>query len=57
MSTIEVQKPPPPFLLDSFPPETRVVVADVTWDDYEGLVERSASAGTTASPLMVRTSR
>jgi len=31
MSTIEVQKPPPPFLLDSFPPDTRVVVAGVSW--------------------------
>ena len=45
MSTAEVQKPLSPFLLDSFPPDTRVVVADVTWDDYEGLVEALGESG------------
>ena len=45
MSTTEVQKPLPPFLLDSFPPDTRVVVAGVTWDDYEGLVEALGESG------------
>jgi Uma2 family endonuclease len=45
MSTTEVQKPPPPFLLDSFPPDTRVVVAGVTSDDYEGLVEALGEGG------------
>ena len=45
MSTTEVQKPLSPFLLDSFPPDTRVVVAGVTWDDYEGLVEALGESG------------
>jgi Uma2 family endonuclease len=26
-------------MLDGFPPETRVVIADVTWDDYERLAD------------------
>jgi hypothetical protein len=39
MSTTEVLRPPPLFLLDSFPPDTRVVVVGVSWDAYERLVE------------------
>ncbi len=41
MSTAGVLKPPqaPTHLLDSFPPDTRIVIAGVTWDDYENLVD------------------
>jgi Uma2 family endonuclease len=45
MSTTEVLKPPAPFLLDSFPPDTRVVVAGVSWDDYESLMEAFGERG------------
>jgi hypothetical protein len=39
MSTTKAQKPRPRRMLDGFPPETRVVIADVTWDAYESLVD------------------
>ena len=31
--------PSPRRMLDGFPPDTRVVIADVTWDDYERLAD------------------
>ncbi len=40
MSVTETLKPPPANLLDGVPPDKRVVVIDVTWDDYESLLER-----------------
>jgi Uma2 family endonuclease len=39
MSTTKVREPRPRRMLDSFPPDTRVVVFDVTWDTYERLVD------------------
>ena len=46
MSTITPTQPPPtPLasrprrLLDGFPPDTRIIVPDVTWDDYERFVD------------------
>jgi len=39
MSTAKIRSPRPGRLLDGFPPETRVVVADVTWDAYKSLVD------------------
>jgi Uma2 family endonuclease len=44
MSTAKASKPRPRRLLDDFPPDTRVVVAGVTWDDYENLVDRVGEA-------------
>ena len=38
MSTAEAVKPSP-HLLDSFPPDTRVVIHGVTWDAYENLMD------------------
>ncbi len=40
MSVTETLKPPPTHLLDGVPPDKRVVIIDVTWDDYESLVEQ-----------------
>jgi Uma2 family endonuclease len=40
MSVTETLNPPPPHLLDGVPPDKRVVIIDVTWEDYEGLVEQ-----------------
>ncbi len=37
-TTTKAGKPSPRRMLDGFPPETRVVIADVTWDDYQSLV-------------------
>ena len=39
MSTTKVQKPRLSRLLDDVPPDTRVVIADVTWDVYENLID------------------
>jgi Uma2 family endonuclease len=39
MSTAEAHKPRPRRLLDGVPPDTRVVIADVTWDVYESFVD------------------
>jgi Uma2 family endonuclease len=39
MSTTKALKPRPTRMLEGFPPETRVVVADVTWEAYESLVD------------------
>jgi hypothetical protein len=35
MSITEARKPRPRRLLDGFPPDTRIVVAGVTWEDYD----------------------
>ena len=37
MSLTETLEPPPANLLDGVPPDERVVIIDVTWDDYESL--------------------
>ena len=42
MSTAKVLKPRPGRLLDGLPPDTRVVIADVTWDDYVRIVDAVA---------------
>jgi Uma2 family endonuclease len=42
VSTKEARKPRPRRMLDGVPPETRVVIADVTWDFYESFVESIA---------------
>jgi Uma2 family endonuclease len=39
MPTTRARKPRPRDILDGFPPETRVVIFDVNWDDYESLVD------------------
>jgi hypothetical protein len=39
MSTTKAEQPRPRRMLDGFPPETRVVIADVTCDAYESLVD------------------
>jgi Uma2 family endonuclease len=39
VSTTKAFKPRPKRMLDGFPPETRVVIADVTWEAYESLVD------------------
>jgi hypothetical protein len=39
MSTAKARKPRARRLLDGVPPDTRVVIFDVTWDDYETLVD------------------
>jgi Uma2 family endonuclease len=39
MSTTSAPEPRPTRMLDGLPPDTRVVIADVTWDDYESLVD------------------
>ena len=44
MSVAEVVEPSPPHLLDGVPLDKRIVVADVTWDQYETLVERMGDA-------------
>jgi Uma2 family endonuclease len=40
MSVIEAVTHLPSHLLDSVPPDKRVIIVDVTWDDYESLVEQ-----------------
>ncbi len=40
MSVTETLKPPPANFLDGVPTDKRVVVIDVTWDDYESLMEQ-----------------
>ena len=42
MSTKEARKPRPRRMLDGVPPETRVVIADVTWEYYESFVDAVA---------------
>jgi Uma2 family endonuclease len=42
MSTAGALKPRPARLLDGLLPETRVVIADVTWDDYVRIVDAVA---------------
>jgi Uma2 family endonuclease len=44
MSTARARKPRPGRLLDGFPPDTRIVAAGVTWDDYENLVNQVGEA-------------
>ena len=44
MSTTKAAKPRPRRLLDGFPSDTRIVVAGVTWDDYENLVDQMGEA-------------
>ncbi len=39
MSTTKARKPRARRLLDGVPPDTRVVIHDVTWDVYESLVD------------------
>ena len=43
MSTVEALKPPR-HLLDAILPDKRVVILDVTWDDYESLVDQIGEA-------------
>ena len=43
MSTAEALKPPP-HLLDAIPTDKRVVILDVTWDDYESLIDQIGEA-------------
>ncbi len=40
MSGTETLDPPQTYWLDGVPPDKRVVISDVTWDDYESLVEQ-----------------
>ncbi len=42
MCTKHAKKPPPRRILEGVPPETRVVIADVTWEFYESFVESIA---------------
>jgi Uma2 family endonuclease len=42
MSTAKAVKPRPGRLLMGLPPDTRVVIADVTWNDYARLVDAVA---------------
>jgi hypothetical protein len=42
MCTKHAKKPRPRRMLDGLPPETPVVIADVTWEFYESLVESIA---------------
>ena len=44
MPTTRARKPRPSRLLDGFPPDTRIVAAGVTWDDYENLVDQVGEA-------------
>ena len=37
MSTAKAGKPHAKRMLDGFPPDTRIVIAGVTWNDYENL--------------------
>jgi hypothetical protein len=39
MSTAKVRNPRPRRMLDGFPPDTRVVIHEVTWDDFERFVD------------------
>jgi Uma2 family endonuclease len=45
MSVTETLKPPPTHLLDGVPHDKRVVISDVTWDDYENLVDLMGECG------------
>jgi Uma2 family endonuclease len=40
MSVTEAKTPSPTHFLDGVPPDKRVVIFDVTWDDYENLLEQ-----------------
>lgn len=42
MSTTKARKPRPRHMLDGVPPDTRVVIADVTWEYYENFVDAIA---------------
>jgi Uma2 family endonuclease len=42
MSTTKARKPRPRRMLDGLPPDTRVVIADVTWEFYENFVDAIA---------------
>ena len=42
MSTAKASKPRPSRLLDGLPPDTRVVIADVTWNEIRRLVDAVA---------------
>jgi Uma2 family endonuclease len=44
MSTSRALKPNPRRMLDGFPPDTRIIVAGVTWSDYEDLVEQAGDS-------------
>ena len=44
MPTTRARKPRPGRLLDGFPPDTRIVAAGVTWEDYENLVNQVGKA-------------
>jgi Uma2 family endonuclease len=37
--SMATKDPSPRRMLDGFPPDTRIVIADVTWDDYERLAD------------------
>jgi hypothetical protein len=39
MSTEQAKKPRPRRILEGVPPDTRVVIADVTWEFYESFVD------------------
>ena len=39
MSPTKARKPRPTRMLDGVPPDTRVVIADVTWEFYESFVD------------------
>ena len=42
MSPTKARKPRPTRMLDGVPPDTRVVIADVTWEFYESFVDAIA---------------
>jgi hypothetical protein len=44
ISTTEARKPRLRRILDGFPPDTRIVVAGVTWGDYQNLLEQIGEA-------------
>jgi Uma2 family endonuclease len=44
MSTAKALKPNPRRMLDGFPPDTRIIVAGVTWSDYEDLVDQAGES-------------
>jgi Uma2 family endonuclease len=45
MSVAEAVKPPPTHFLDCFPPDTRIVIAGVTWQAYENLMDSLGERG------------
>ena len=53
--TVAAKSPNPDRVLDGIPPDTRVVIADVTWEFYASLVARFATAQAAGSPSMGRT--